>query len=73
LLFEDVHTKELLCGSCSSERQIVAAPVGTILGREFDYEFSYSKKEGLRASARLGTASIALHVPQEEITKIVGV
>lgn len=37
-----------------------------------DYELSYSKKNGFKASARIGRAEINLHVPQEELTKVFG-
>lgn len=72
-LHKDVNTDELLCGPCADQRPIVQLPLGkTILGRDFDYDFSYSKKEGIKASARLGTATLSLHVPQEELTKVIG-
>jgi hypothetical protein len=47
-------------------------PPDTILGRDFDYDFSYSKKDGIKAEARLGKASLKLHIPQEEIVKVLG-
>lgn len=71
-LYEDQSNKDLLCKGCADNRPIVSLPHGTIMGREFDYDVSYSRKEGLKASARLGTASLNLHIPQEELSKVIG-
>jgi hypothetical protein len=70
-LFQDTKTNETLCEPCADSRPVVAVPE-TFLGRNLDYEFSYSKKEGIRASAKLGTASLSLHVPQQELVKLIG-
>lgn len=61
-------TNKVVCAACDPE----VLPAGTILGREFDYDFSYSKKDGFRASASLGKATLSLHVPQEELIKVLG-
>lgn len=71
-LFTEVDTRKLICQDCGVGK-VVELPQGNlILGREFDYDFSYSRKEGLKASANLGKASITLHIPQEELVKVLG-
>ncbi len=67
-LHVDEETNKLACANCKPE----VISTETILGREFDYDVSYSKKDGIKASARLGKASLELHIPQEEITKVFG-
>ncbi len=71
-LYQDNNTNEALCMTCADTRPVVSVPENTFIGRNFDYEFSYSKKEGVRASARLGTASLNLHIPQQELNKLIG-
>ena len=71
-LYKDMDNNELLCATCADSRPIVQLPQGTFLGRDFDYDVSYSRKEGIKAFARLGKATISLHVPQEELVKVVG-
>ena len=61
-------TDKVVCATCDPE----VLPAGSLLGREFDYDFSYSKKDGIKASASLGKATITLHVPQEELIKVIG-
>ena len=51
----------IICKSCVPK---VLAPPG------LDYELSYSNKKGLKLSATLGTAQINIHVPQEELSKL---
>lgn len=67
-LHVDVESNKLACAHCKPE----LVPPDTILGRDFDYDFSYSKKDGIKAEARLGKASLKLHIPQEEIVKVLG-
>lgn len=62
------ETNKVLCATCDPE----VLPAGTLLGREFDYDFSYSRKEGVKASASLGKATLSLHIPQEELIKVLG-
>lgn len=73
-LVEDPPTNQPVCLDCVGKPypSVVVLPAGTILGREFDYDLSYSRREGVKASVRLGKASLTLHVPQEEIVKVIG-
>ncbi len=62
----------LLCEPCTPQIATVFPAGGLLLGRDFDYDFSYSRKDGLKAEARLGKAVLSLHVPQEELIKVLG-
>lgn len=69
-LFESTSSSELFCGSCIGKPY--SSLPQTILGREFDYDFSYSRKDGIKATARLGKATLSFHLPQEELIKVLG-
>jgi len=73
-LLEENKTGILFCGDCSAGRTVIEPQTerGLVLGRKLDYGLSYTRKEGLRANARLGGASLSLHVDQEEISSILG-
>jgi len=66
-LVEHISTGALLCEHC-------VLPNGPKEETEldFNYGFSYSNKRGLSAAARLGKATINLHIPQEELIKVFG-
>ena len=73
-LYEDVNTKELFCEECAEGKQIVKLPAkqDLVLGREFDYDVSYTKKQGFKASARLGGAKLSFEVNPDELNRTFG-
>ena len=66
-LVEHPATGALLCSICKNPAMAITPPPFL---EDLDYEFSYSKKKGIHASARLGGATVSVHVPQEEIAKV---
>lgn len=64
-LMEHPSTGALLCVGCKTQE--MSPPIQT---QDFDYEVSYSKKNGFTATAKLGGSTVSLHVPQEELTKV---
>lgn len=66
-IVEHVITGALLCDNC-----VLSTSPKEETELDFDYGFSYSNKRGLRAAARLGGATISLHIPQEELLKVIG-
>jgi hypothetical protein len=70
-LAQEAITNKLLCPGCSDGRAVIMDRT-TILGREFDYEISYTRKNGFKAQAKLGGAKLTFEVDQEELTNIFG-
>lgn len=64
-LIEHTPTGALLCMSCAASSDSVLD-----FTEGFDYDFSYSRKFGLKASASFGRSSIRLHIPKEELVKV---
>lgn len=75
-LFEEHETGNLFCDDCSVGKTMImktnGEEKGLILGRKFDYSASYTREDGLKARARLGGATVSLHVDQSEISRILG-
>lgn len=74
-LFQDLDTGKLCCEECADGKRIVSIPEedpDTFLGRTYDYDFSYTREKGIRASGRLGGAKVTLEVSQEELTSWLG-
>jgi len=74
-IHEEVSTKRILCDDCAEGTVVVRIPVKSkslVLGRELDYQVSYTKREGLRAGVRLGGAQLSLSVDQSELDRTFG-
>lgn len=65
-LVEHPSTGALLCVDCRTQEIGHSTPQT----QEFDYEVSYSKKNGFKVTAQLGGSTISLHVPQGELVKV---
>ena len=73
-LHEDLETGGLFCGDCAEDKKIVKVPnrQDLVLGREFDYDVSYTRKDGLKAGVRLGGAKLSLEVDAGELNRTFG-
>ena len=75
-IVQNVKTGEIICEECSEDVDVVAVPVKTredlVFGREYDYNLSYTKREGFRAGIRLGGARLSLEVDQSEFDRVFG-
>jgi len=74
-IVENVENGKLICEKCAETVDVVAIPTRheeLVLGRELDYEVSYTKKAGLRAGIRLGGAKLSFEVEQEELNRTFG-
>lgn len=69
-LVEDQLTRLLICNSCIDNSVNTNKFVKSIAEGDMDYGFSYSKREGIKASARIGKAVVSVHIPQEELIKV---
>lgn len=70
---------KLLCDPCANPVTPLKAlpgakkdPRGHVMGRDFDYGLSYTRKDGIQGHVSLGGAKISVEVSQEEITRIFG-
>lgn len=69
-LTADKQTNKLICGYCKPV-EVLQPVTPTFLGREVDYNLSYSKR-GLDANIRVGGAKLNLTVDQAELTRLFG-
>jgi hypothetical protein len=82
LTSDEVQEKEgkLLCEPCANPVTPLKALPGSkvdprggqVMGRDFDYGLSYTRKHGIQGHVSLGGAKLSLEVSQEEITRIFG-
>ena len=71
----EARSGKLLCATCLDLAEKLtkgeSAPT-QLLGRDFNYDFGYTRQRGIHAEVSLGGAKLSLEVSQEELTRTFG-
>lgn len=70
----EAKSGQLLCSECLNDVTPLHGekPPAQLWGRDFGYDFGYTRQRGIYAGASLGGAKLSLEVSQEELTRTFG-